>query len=111
VSGSAAGQSTAQMLNTYFAGYTFAIPPSTDPFGNLGCNAFRAPSLEQWDLSANKNFRIHETIHLQFRSEFFNILNHTNFGISNTISKQLRVRDHSKHLSGAADSVRAQTLF
>jgi len=27
----------------------------------------------------DKNFRIHERINLQFRSEFFNILNHTNF--------------------------------
>jgi len=39
----------------------------------------RAPDFEQWDLAADKTFRIHERINLQFRSEFFNILNHTNF--------------------------------
>jgi hypothetical protein len=87
VSGSAASQSAAQMLNTYFAGYTFSVPPSaSDPFGDLGRNAFRAPNFEQWDLSVDKNFRIHERIQVQFRSEFFNVLNNVNFGIPNTVS-------------------------
>ncbi|MGD1071327.1 MAG: carboxypeptidase regulatory-like domain-containing protein [Bryobacteraceae bacterium] len=83
VSGSATSQSTAQSLLTYFAGYTFTTPPANAPFGNLGRNAFRAPGLEQWDLGIFKNFAIHENIKLQFRSEFFNILNHTNFGLPN----------------------------
>ena len=60
VSGSAASQSTAQSLLTYFAGYTFTTPPANAPFGNLGRNAFRAPGLEQWDLGVNKNFLIRE---------------------------------------------------
>ena len=84
VSGSAASQSTSAMINTYFAGYTFTTPPVNDPFGDLGRNAFRSPGLEQWDLSANKTFRIREMARLQFRSEFFNVTNHTNFGIPNT---------------------------
>jgi hypothetical protein len=51
---------------------------------NLGRNAFRAPGFEQWDFAADKSFLIHESIRLQFRSEFFNLLNHTNFGIPDT---------------------------
>jgi Carboxypeptidase regulatory-like domain/TonB-dependent Receptor Plug Domain/TonB dependent receptor len=86
VSGSAASQSTAQSLLTYFAGYTFTTPPASAPFGNLSRNAFRAPGLEQFDLAVNKNFRITEGIRLQFRSEFFNVLNHTNFGPPNDVS-------------------------
>jgi hypothetical protein len=86
VAGSAASQSTAQSLLTYFAGYTFTTPPASAPFGSLGRNAFRAPGLEQWDLSVNKNFHITEGIKLQFRSEFFNVLNHTNFGPPSNIS-------------------------
>jgi hypothetical protein len=86
VSGSAASQSTSQMINTYFGGYTFSTPPVNGPFGDLGRNAFRAPGLEQWDFSANKFFTIRESIKLQFRSEFFNLTNHTNFGIPNTIT-------------------------
>ncbi len=81
VTGSAASQSTSQMLNTYYAGYTFTTPPPTAPYGNLGRNAFRTPSLEQWDFAAYKSFAIHERARLQFRSEFFNVTNHTNFGI------------------------------
>jgi hypothetical protein len=86
VSGSAASQSTAQSLLTYFAGYTFTTPPASAPFGDLGRNAFRAPGLEQWDLGVDKNFFIREKIRLQFRSEFFNVLNHTNFGNPGNVS-------------------------
>lgn len=81
VSGSAASQSTSQSLNTYYAGYTFATPLATAPYGNLGRNAFRTPGLEQWDFAAYKSFVVHEGIRVQFRSEFFNVTNHTNFGI------------------------------
>ncbi|MGO9241943.1 MAG: TonB-dependent receptor domain-containing protein [Bryobacteraceae bacterium] len=86
VSGSATSQSTSAMLNTYFAGYTFTTPLATAPFGDLGRNAFRAPDLEQWDLGVDKRFRIRESVGLQFRAEFFNVMNHTNFGVPNTTS-------------------------
>ncbi len=86
VSGAATGQSTAQSLLTYFAGYTFTTPGPNAPFGNLGRNAFRAPGLENCDLGAFKSFRVTEGIRLQFRSEFFNIMNHTNFGLPNQTS-------------------------
>lgn len=76
-------QSTAQSLLTYFAGCTFTTPSPNDPFGNLSRNAFRGPSFEQWDLAVNKNIPITEKVRLQFRSEFFNVLNHTNFGPPN----------------------------
>jgi len=84
VAGSAASQTKSQMLNTYFAGYAFTTPLATAPYGNVGRNSFRAPGFEQWDFAVNKNFRIRETMKLQFRSEFFNILNHTNFGVPDT---------------------------
>jgi len=86
VSGSAISQSTPQSLLTYFAGYTFTTPPASAPFGDLGRNAFRTPDLEQWDLGVSKNFLFGERVKLQFRSEFFNILNHTNFGVPNNVS-------------------------
>ena len=75
------GQSTAQSLLTYFAGCTFTTPQANAPFGNLGRNAFRGPNFENWDLGINKFVTIKEGMRLQFRSEFFNVLNHTNFGI------------------------------
>ena len=86
VSGAPVSQSRAQSLLTYFAGYTFTTPPASAPFGDLGRNAFRTPGLEQWDLGVDKNFRIHEQIAMQFRGEFFNVMNHTNFGVPNNVS-------------------------
>jgi hypothetical protein len=84
VSGNPISQTTAQMVNTYFAGYTFTTPPVNNPFGNLGRNAFRAPGFEQLDFSVDKSFQIWEQTRIQFRSEFFNFLNQTNYGIPNT---------------------------
>ena len=52
-------QSTAQSLLTYFAACTFTTPPANAPFGNLGRNAFRAPSLEQWDLGGQQELPHH----------------------------------------------------
>jgi hypothetical protein len=86
VSGSAVSQTKGQMVNTYFAGYTFTTPPQNNPYGNLGRNAFRGPGMEQWDFAANKTFTIRESVHLQFRSEFFNILNHTNFALPTVVT-------------------------
>jgi hypothetical protein len=86
VSGNSISQSKGQLVNTYYAGYSFTTPLATSPFGNAGRDAFRAPGLGQWDLAVNKAFRIREGINLQFRSEFFNVTNHTNFGIPNSIS-------------------------
>jgi len=79
VSGSAIGQNKNGMVNNYFAGYTFSTPPATDPFGDLGRDAFRAPGFWQLDTGIDKSFAIREKTRLQFRSEFFNMLNKTNF--------------------------------
>jgi hypothetical protein len=86
VTGSAVSQSRSQMLNTFYAGYTFTTPPASAPFGNLGRNSFRAPNFDQWDFSVDKTFHIRELVRIQFRSEFFNLLNHTNFGIPDSKS-------------------------
>ena len=78
-----------QSIAAYFgptigaAGSVFTLPTADAPFGNLGRNAFRAPGFWQWDLGVTKNFTITERARLQFRSEFFNLLNHTNLGIPN----------------------------
>ena len=44
-------------------------------------NAFRAPGVATVDMSVNKFFRFTERHKLEFRSEFFNLFNRTNFGI------------------------------
>ena len=73
--------SGASMISQYWNKGAFAIPSTSAPFGNIGRNAFRGPNFWQWDMGVNKNFRIpaREGMALQFRSEIFNLLNHTNF--------------------------------
>lgn len=47
--------------------------------GTLGRNALRGFPLWQLDLSVRRQFNLTDRIYAQFRSEFFNILNHPNF--------------------------------
>ena len=47
--------------------------------GNAGRNGVYGPGLVDFDFSLIKNTRITESVNLQFRAEFFNILNRSNF--------------------------------
>ncbi|MEJ7617647.1 MAG: hypothetical protein WKF30_11940 [Pyrinomonadaceae bacterium] len=56
----------------------FTIPrPGT--YGNLGRNALFGPDFHQFDLTLQKRFPITETTNIEFRTEFYNILNRANF--------------------------------
>jgi hypothetical protein len=59
------------------------LNPQTEAghFGNAGRNIARGPALTNLDLSLTRAFRLAERVHLQFRAESFNVLNHANFGI------------------------------
>src|SRR2546426_5552237 len=65
------------------AGTIFALPVSpTGVFhvGNLGRNAIIGPRFVNVDFSVIKTTSITESIRLQFRTEFFDLFNHPNFG-------------------------------
>jgi hypothetical protein len=72
-------------------GNTFPIPDS--PTGCIPLNGSGAlgatrgqttgPSIHRFDFSVFKNIRFNERFSAQFRSEFFNILNHPNFNAPN----------------------------
>jgi hypothetical protein len=64
----------------------FVLPP-IDPTtgypvrqGDLGRNSLRGFGATQWDFSLHRDFPVRESLKLQFRAEFFNVLNHPNFG-------------------------------
>jgi len=61
------------------------ILPVPGTFGNVGRGVLRGPGLSAFDLSLFKNTRLTEEMNLQFRAEFFNILNRTNFGVPNVV--------------------------
>jgi hypothetical protein len=66
-------------LNTGCAG--------TGVFGNLGRNALYGPSKVNFDVALSRQFQLRERLKMEFRSDFFNILNHGNWsGIGSSVS-------------------------
>jgi hypothetical protein len=53
--------------------------------GTLGRNALRGFGASEWDFTMRRQFDLGENLHLQFRAELFNVLNHPNFGQPNTL--------------------------
>jgi Carboxypeptidase regulatory-like domain/TonB dependent receptor-like, beta-barrel len=55
--------------------------PAPGTIGNLGRNTLRGPMVENFDFSLFKNHdMLSEKLRMQFRAEFFNLLNRPNFG-------------------------------
>ncbi len=48
-------------------------------FGTEGRNVNIGPAFADWDFAALKNFKVTESMHIQFRAEMFDFLNRTNF--------------------------------
>ena len=63
----------------YFDTSCFTVTP-LGSFGNGGRNIVEIPGLNNWDLSLFKDTQLTESVKLQFRAEFYNAFNHTQFG-------------------------------
>ena len=73
--------------NQWFNPAAFLAPPAASGFyGNLGRDTLPGPGLATWDLSAHKDFQLRERLALQFRAEFFNLLNRANFNFPNPVT-------------------------
>jgi hypothetical protein len=70
------GATVAQWLNPA----AFAIPASKT-WGDLPRDAVRGPGAWQMDLGIGKRVNLTERTNLQFRTEFFNIFNHPQYGL------------------------------
>jgi hypothetical protein len=70
--------------NQYFNPNAFIVPVA-GTYGNVGRDTLTGPGLAELDLSVLKNTRVSERVNLQFRAEFFNILNHANFATPNPV--------------------------
>jgi hypothetical protein len=68
-------------INEYFNTSCFSAPPEF-AFGDESRTdgAIRAPGINNWDIALVKNTSITERFNLQFRTEFFNAFNRTQFG-------------------------------
>ena len=84
--------------NTGYVNYVnlnaFILPPIKDvnnaylsPFGNASRNPGRTPAFYQTDLALNKKFATPiESLKVEFRTEFYNLFNHTNLYLPGSIS-------------------------
>src|SRR5437588_2270767 len=70
--------------NQYFNPNAFIVP-SNGTYGNVGRNVLIGPGLAELDASLLKNTPISERVSLQFRAEFFNLLNRANFATPNAV--------------------------
>jgi hypothetical protein len=68
--------------NQWFNPDAFVLPIA-GTYGNLGRGVYSGPGLADVDVSLFKSTAITERTNLQFRAEFFNVLNHANFGTPN----------------------------
>jgi hypothetical protein len=68
----------------YFDPAAFTVPLN-GTYGNAGRNILEGPGLADIDLSLSKRFELRENLKLQFRAEFFNVINHPNFNTPNPI--------------------------
>jgi hypothetical protein len=53
-------------------------------YGSVVKGSFVGPQYADWDASIARTFPFNERTYLQFRAEYFNLLNHTNFGDPNS---------------------------
>jgi hypothetical protein len=61
------------------------LAPNPGTFGNAGRDSLSGPGLKDVDLSLLKNATLRDRLHAQFRVEYFNVLNHTNFTTPNEV--------------------------
>jgi hypothetical protein len=84
----AAGKKCVNWLNAA----AFTLPVNTGPgtgFGNVVKGSLRGPGYTNWDTAVIRSFPVYREMNLDFRAEFFDVLNHTelsNPGVSNPIS-------------------------
>jgi hypothetical protein len=78
--GTGGGTPTAA-ANPYFrrVGSGQSVAQGGGRFGNAGRNTIRTPGINEWNVSLFKRTTVKEGHVLEFRSEFYNALNHANF--------------------------------
>jgi hypothetical protein len=79
----ASGRPRQDQLRQWFDTSRFTVN-AIGTFGNSGSGILRGPKSFNTNLGVLKNFRVTEQTKVQFRAEFFNVLNHPNFFEPNT---------------------------
>jgi hypothetical protein len=69
-------------LGCYFVNGTAITPPAQGTFGDMAPGMLRpgaSGGFKNWDIAVHKDWKIKERFTTQFRAEFFNVINRTNY--------------------------------
>lgn len=78
--GPGAGVTQLDAIGCYMQGNSVIVPPAQGTFGTMTRDELRSSiPFYNWDFSIFKNFKFRERLTMQFRTEFFNLFNHTQF--------------------------------
>jgi hypothetical protein len=76
------GVATMNQIGCYIRGNSVMFPAALGTDGNVGRYDFRGATFRDWDMSVTKDWKFKEHMGLQFRADFFNVLNHPIFAIT-----------------------------
>lgn len=76
------GVATLDQVGCYYKGNSVLFPAALGTDGNAGRYQFRGAYFDDWDLSINKQWKFKEAKALEFRADFFNVLNHPIYAIT-----------------------------
>jgi hypothetical protein len=68
-------------VNTSASTCSDPVGPAVGRLGTVGRNQFYGPGFNKVDFSMIKRIPVTENVHFTLRADFFNIFNHTNFGL------------------------------
>ncbi|MBI1895837.1 MAG: carboxypeptidase regulatory-like domain-containing protein [Acidobacteria bacterium] len=73
-------------FDRFFDTSVFALPP-VGSFGNAARTVIRGPGINNWDITALKNFGWKERVRTQLRAEFYNVFNHAQYSALDTTAR------------------------
>jgi hypothetical protein len=71
---------TGKLCESWFNPAAFSVPTNTGPgtgFGNVVKDSLRGPGFTVWNAALTRSFPIYRETGLEFRAEYFDLLNHT----------------------------------
>ncbi len=87
-------------------------PPAVGTFGNAPKDVIRGPGINNWDISLFKKIPLPgERLKLQFRGEFYNAFNHTQFKSLDTSARSISKEARSIHASANSPALGRPAAF
>jgi hypothetical protein len=81
IAGSSSGLASLQKFGCYVSpnGKSVILPPAQGTFGTMGKSILFGAAFYEWDASVSKRWKFRERLAVQFRAEFFNVINNRTY--------------------------------